>query len=292
MHFLRNNHKVRILVAAAILLLAPLPAFAKGAEETTATAVQPPVPANPRVRLATTTSTENSGLLSFILPEFTKDTGYTVDVVAVGTGAALKLGENADADILLVHARALEDAFMAAGHGSERRDVMYNDFVILGPKADPAGIKNAPSAAEAFKRLASGSPTAFISRGDNSGTHVMEKNLWKAAGITPAGSWYKEAGQGMEQVIIMTHGLSGYTLTDRGTWLAVKEKTDLAIAFEGDPTLFNPYGVIMVNPAKHAAINAQGAKVLLDWITSPRGQTLISAFKRGGETLFYPNYKP
>lgn len=293
MHLLRNNHKVRILAAAAaILLLASLPAYAAGVEETPAPTAQPPAPANPRIRLATTTSTENSGLLSFMLPEFTKDTGYTVDVVAVGTGAALKLGENADADILLVHARALEDAFMAAGHGTERRDVMYNDFVILGPKADPAGIRNAPNAAEAFKRLASGTPAAFVSRGDNSGTHVMEKNLWKTAGITPAGSWYKEAGQGMEQVIIMTDGLSGYTLTDRGTWLAVKDKTNLAIAYDGDPKLFNPYGVITVNPAKHTAINAQGAKVLLDWITSPRGQELVSAFKLGGETLFFPNYKP
>jgi tungstate transport system substrate-binding protein len=145
---------------------------------------------------------------------------------------------------------------------------------------------------EAFKRMAAGTPAAFVSRGDNSGTHVMEKNLWKAAGITPDGSWYKEAGQGMEQVIIMTDGLSGYTLTDRGTWLAVKDKSNLAIAYEGDPTLFNPYGVITVNPAKHAAINAQGAKVLLDWFTSPRGQELVSAYKLGGETLFFPNYKP
>jgi tungstate transport system substrate-binding protein len=290
MHFLRNNRKVRVLAVFAVMLLTALPVFARGAEEPTA--AQTPTPANPRVRLATTTSTENSGLLSFMLPEFTKDTGYTVDVVAVGTGAALKLGENADADILLVHARSLEDAFMAAGHGTERRDVMYNDFVILGPKNDPAGIKNAPNAIEAFKRLASGTPAAFVSRGDNSGTHVMEKNLWKAAGITPDGSWYKEAGQGMEQVIIMTDGLSGYTLTDRGTWLAVKDKTKLAIAYDGDPTLFNPYGVITVNPSKHADINAQGAKALLDWFTSARGQELVSAYKLGGETLFFPNYKP
>jgi tungstate transport system substrate-binding protein len=290
MRFLRNNRKARILAVFAVMMLVTLPAFARGAEEPAA--AQTPTPANPRVRLATTTSTENSGLLSFMLPEFTKDTGYTVDVVAVGTGAALKLGENADADILLVHARSLEDAFMAAGHGTERRDVMYNDFVILGPKTDPAGIKNSPNATEAFKRLASGTPAAFVSRGDNSGTHVMEKNLWKTAGITPDGSWYKEAGQGMEQVIIMTDGLSGYTLTDRGTWLAVKDKTNLAITYEGDPTLFNPYGVITVNPAKHADINALGAKVLLDWFTSTRGQELVSAFKLGGETLFFPNYKP
>jgi tungstate transport system substrate-binding protein len=296
MHLTRSRTMVRVAAIAAALLLVAGQAFATGVAEPSAPApTARAAPANPRVRLATTTSTENSGLLSFMLPEFTKDTGYTVDVVAVGTGAALKLGENADADILLVHARSLEDAFMAAGHGTERRDVMYNDFVILGPKTDPAGIKNAPNAIEAFKRMAStsaGGTAAFVSRGDNSGTHVMEKNLWKAAGITPDGSWYKEAGQGMEQVIIMTDGLAGYTLTDRGTWLAVKDKTNLAIAYDGDPTLFNPYGVITVNPAKHADINAQGAKVLLDWFTSTRGQELVSAFKLGGETLFFPNYKP
>jgi len=249
-----------------------------------------PAPAQPRVRLATTTSTENSGLLDFLLPEFTKDTGYTVDVIAVGTGAALKLGENADADVLLVHARSLEDAFMAASHGSERRDVMYNDFVIIGPKTDPAGLAAVADAVTAFTYLSSAN-TTFVSRGDNSGTHVMEKSLWMKAGVLPYPDYYKEAGQGMEQVIIMADGLQAYTLTDRATWLAVKDKTSLAICFEGDPVLFNPYGVITVNPAKHEDINAVGAKVLLDWLTSGRGQSLIPGFKIGANQLFFASYK-
>ena len=290
---------VRTAVLAAALFLAAGQAFATGVPEsgTPESVLAPaprPIPANPRVRLATTTSTENSGLLSFILPAFTEATGYTVDVVAVGTGAALKLGENADADVLLVHARSLEDAFMAAGHGTERRDVMYNDFIILGPKDDPAGIKTASSAINAFKLMAAegpGRPLAFVSRGDKSGTHVMELSLWKAAGITPDGPWYKEAGQGMEQVIIMADGLPGYALADRGTWLAIKDKTSLIIAYEGDPALFNPYGIITVNPAKHQAINATGAKALLDWMTSAEGQEMINSYKLGGETLFFPNYK-
>lgn len=287
----------RALAAALSLLLAAAPAFALGGRESRPgdPAAAVPTPANPRLRLATTTSTENSGLLSFLHPEFTKDSGYIVDVVAVGTGAALKLGENADADVVLVHARALEDAFMANGHGAERRDVMYNDFIVIGPAADPAGLKGAKDAVEAFRKLdAAGRErgTAFVSRGDNSGTHVMEKDTWKKAGVAPAGAWYKEAGQGMEQVIIMADGLSGYALSDRATWLAVKDKTSLAIAFEGDPALFNPYGVITVNPAKHPAINAAGAKAYLDWLTSGRGQRLIGDYKMGGQTLFFPNYKP
>ncbi len=300
MQLTRTRTPVRAAVMAAALILATNQVFAAGIAETTitepvASPTARPVPANPRVRLATTTSTENSGLLSFILPAFAQATGYTVDVVAVGTGAALKLGENADADVLLVHARTLEDAFMAAGHGTERRDVMYNDFIILGPKADPAGIKNAPNAIEAFRSIAAegpGRPLPFISRGDKSGTHVMEQSLWMAAGLAPAGAWYKEAGQGMEQVIIMADGLPGYTLADRGTWLAIKDKTSLIIAYEGDPTLFNPYGIITVNAAKHQAINAEGAKALLDWMTSSDGQTMIRSYKLGGETLFFPNYRP
>lgn len=286
----------RAFAAALAMLLAAAPAFALGGRESRpGDPAAVPTPANPRLRLATTTSTENSGLLSFLHPEFTKDTGYIVDVVAVGTGAALKLGENADADVLLVHARALEDAFMANGHGADRRDVMYNDFIVIGPAADPAGLKGAKDAVEAFRKLDAagrGRGTAFVSRGDNSGTHVMEKETWKKAGVVPAGAWYKEAGQGMEQVIIMADGLAGYALSDRATWLAVKDKTRLAIVFEGDPALFNPYGVIAVNPAKHPAVNAAGAKAYLDWLTSPRGQRLIGDYTMGGQTLFFPNYKP
>ncbi|MBN1519998.1 MAG: substrate-binding domain-containing protein [Spirochaetales bacterium] len=277
-----NRTARTVIVVALMALIAALPAFAMGGKE---------APANPKVRLATTTSTENSGLLAYILPYFTADTGYTVDVVAVGTGAALKLGENADADIVLVHARALEDAFMAAGHGTERRDVMYNDFIVLGPAADPAGLASATGAVDAFKRIAA-SGAGFVSRGDNSGTDVKEKDVWKAAGVSPAGSWYKEAGQGMEQVIIMADGLQAYTLADRGTWLAIKDKSSLVIAYEGDPTLFNPYGIITVNPGKNPAINAEGARALLLWITSKRGQELIASFKVGGEILFFPDYRP
>ncbi len=283
MHLITKRTAVRALALSAALLLGMTQAFAMGGKEA--------VPANPRVRLATTTSTENSGLLAYLLPFFTEDTGYTVDVVAVGTGAAMKLGENADADVLLVHARALEDAYMKAGHGSARRDVMYNDFIIVGPKADPAGLKGSPDSKTALSKIAA-AQTPFVSRGDKSGTHVKELDIWKAAGIVPAGAWYKEAGQGMEQCIIMADGMQGYTLTDRATWVAVKDKTSLAIDYEGDSGLFNPYGVITVNPAKNTAINAFGAKAFLEWITSERGQKLVEGFKLGGQTMFFPNYKP
>ena len=285
MHLITKRTAVRALALSAALLLGMTQAFAMGGKEAG------PAPANPRVRLATTTSTENSGLLAYLLPFFTEDTGYTVDVVAVGTGAAMKLGENADADVLLVHARALEDAYMKAGHGSARRDVMYNDFIIVGPKADPAGLKGSPDSKTALSKIAA-AQTPFVSRGDKSGTHVKELDIWKAAGIVPAGAWYKEAGQGMEQCIIMADGMQGYTLTDRATWVAVKDKTSLAIDYEGDSGLFNPYGVITVNPAKNTAINAFGAKAFLEWITSERGQKLVEGFKLGGQTMFFPNYKP
>ena len=292
MHLSTKRTLIRAAAISAVLLLGMTQAFAMGSKEAAPEAqAGRPTPANPRVRLATTTSTENSGLLAYLLPFFTEDTGYTVDVVAVGTGAAIKLGENADADVLLVHARALEDAYMKAGHGGERRDVMYNDFIIVGPKADPAGLAGAKDTKAAFSNIAT-AQTAFVSRGDKSGTHVMELSIWKSIGVTPAGTWYKEAGQGMEQCIIMADGMQGYTLTDRATWVAVKDKTSLAISYEGDPALFNPYGVITVNPAKNTAINAFGAKAFLEWITSERGQKLVESFKLGGETMFFKNYKP
>jgi len=291
MHLIKNRAVARTVAVTAALVLGAAQAFAIGIKEPVTAADARPTPANPRVRLATTTSTENSGLLSYILPFFAEDTGYTVDVVAVGTGAALKLGENADADVLLVHARAQENAFMAASHGSARRDVMYNDFIVVGPKADPAGIKGSANSAEALSRIAT-AQASFVSRGDKSGTHVKELDIWKLARLVPSGAWYKEAGQGMEQVIIMADGLQGYALADRGTWIAVKDKTSLAICFEGDADLFNPYGVITVNPAKNTAINAFGAKAFLEWLTSARGQELIASYKLGGQTLFFPNYKP
>ncbi len=239
-----------------------------------------------RVKLATTTSTEQSGLLDTLLPVFEKETGFHVDVIAVGTGASLKIGEKGDCDVVLVHARALEDAFMAAGFGAERRDVMYNDFIVLGPAADPAGVASASSAADAFARIArAGVP--FVSRGDNSGTHVKELDVWKAAGLKPAGAWYKEAGQGMSQVITMSEQLGGYTLADRGTWLAVKDKSTLKVLYQGDKDLFNPYGIITVSPAKWPSTNAAGAKALMEWVTGPRGQALIASYKIGGEQCFY-----
>ncbi|GAB1432953.1 substrate-binding domain-containing protein [Spirochaetota bacterium] len=283
MSFLSNKKAKAILAFALIAAFVfTLPVHATGTKEVK---VQ-----NKIVRLATTTSTENSGLLGYLLPIFTKDTGYEVHVVAVGTGAALKLGENADADVVLVHARSEEDKFMAAGHGTERRDVMYNDFIVLGPKNDPAGIAKAKNAVEAFAIIAK-SGSWFVSRGDRSGTHVMELDLWNKAGVSIGGSWYKEAGQGMEQVILMSNSMGAYTLSDRGTWIAVSDKTDLAILYQGDPVLFNPYGIITVNPDKSENINYAGAKALLDWMTSDKGQKLIAGFQLKDQVLFFPNYK-
>ncbi len=269
------------ILSMALAALCVVSASAMGGKEKTA-----PAPANPRIKLATTTSTENSGLLGYLLPIFEGKTGYKVDVVAVGTGAALKLGQNGDADVVLVHARAQEDAFVAAGHGVDRRDVMYNDFIILGPASDPAGIASAKTAAEAFARIAAAG-AVFVSRGDKSGTHVKELDIWKAVGIAPAGEWYKEAGQGMEQVILMADSLPGYTLADRGTWLAVKDKTSLKICYQGDKGLFNPYGIIAVNPAKWPSANYDGAKALIDWLTSREGLKAIDGYKMNGEQLFF-----
>lgn len=244
-------------------------------------------PAQPRIRLATTTSTEQSGLLAYMLPVFEKQTGYKVDVIAVGTGASLKIAEKGDCDIVLVHARSLENAFMAAGYGSERRDVMYNDFIVLGPKSDPAGIASTRSALEAFSRIAE-KKAIFVSRGDNSGTDVKEKELWSAAKLKPSGVWYKEAGQGMSQVIMMAEQLGGYTLADRATYLAVKGSSPgLTIVFEKDPALLNPYGIIAVNPAKWPHVNVAGAKALMDFFTGPSGRALIESFKIGGEQCFF-----
>jgi tungstate transport system substrate-binding protein len=265
-----------------ILVLALVLAMGAFAQATPAAA-----PANPRLRLATTTSTEQSGLLAFILPYFEKATGYKVEVVAVGTGASLKIGEKGDCDVVLVHARALEDAFMANGFGADRKDVMYNDFIILGPAKDPAGIARSKSATEALT-LISKAGSSFISRGDNSGTDVKEKDIWKAAGIVAKGqAWYKETGQGMGPVIMMANELQAYTLSDRATWLAMKDKTSLRILSQGDPVLFNPYGIITVSPAKWPTINYAGAKALMDWITGPEGQALIASYKIGGEQCFY-----
>ena len=244
-----------------------------------------------RLRLATTTSTEQSGLLGVLIPPFEKASGLKVDVVAVGTGKALKLGENGDADVVLVHAREAEDAFMAAGFGVNRRDVMHNDFVLLGPAADPAGIKGMKSAAEAFRKIAA-AQSGFISRGDQSGTHVKELELWKKAGLKPQGRWYKEVGQGMGEVIVMAADLQAYTLADRGTWLSMKDKARLAILGEGDPLLFNPYGIIAVNPVRWPKVDYMGAMRFIAWITSVEGQRIIRDYQIGGEGLFFPDAVP
>ncbi len=251
-----------------------------------AVGLQAQAPAVPRLRIATTTSTEQSGLLAAILPVFEKATGYKCEVVAVGTGASLKIGEKGDCDLVIVHARALEDAFMAAGFGAERKDLMYNDFVVLGPAKDPAGVGKTKNAKDAFAAI-SKSTAGFVSRGDNSGTHTKEKDIWKAAGIVPTGAWYKEAGQGMSQCIMMAEQMGAYTLADRGTWLAMKDKSTLKILSEGDKVYFNPYGVITVNPAKWPGVNVAGAKALMDWLVGPEGRKLIAGYKIGGEQCFY-----
>jgi tungstate transport system substrate-binding protein len=244
--------------------------------------------------LATTTSTQDSGLLDFILPIFQSQYNIRADVIAVGTGQALKLGEDGNADVLLVHARALEDAFMEAGHGVRREDVMYNDFVIAGPADDPAGIRGMTDAAEAFKTIAQ-TQSLFISRGDESGTHTKEKTIWQKAGIEPSGDWYLSAGQGMGAVLTMANEQQGYTLSDRATYLArTLEGLDLEILVEGDPILFNPYGVIAVNPNKGPQIKVDLANTFIDWLISVPTQGVISQFgvDEFGSPLFTPDSEP
>jgi tungstate transport system substrate-binding protein len=245
-----------------------------------------PVRAEERLRMSTTTSTENSGLLSVLLPPFEKKHGCKVDVIAVGTGKALKLGEAGDVDIVFVHARALEDKFVASGFGVDRRDVMYNDFVVVGPPDDPAGVRKTQNASEAFRAISSkGSP--FISRGDESGTHRKEKEIWVSAGIAPKGAWYVEAGQGMGEVLTMATQKRGYALSDRGTYIAFQKKTDLVVLRQGDRNLWNPYGIIAVNPKKHSHVKYGLALKFIDFVTGPEGRSLIAGFKVDGEPLFF-----
>ena len=245
-----------------------------------------PVRAEERLRMSTTTSTENSGLLSVLLPPFEKKYGCKVDVVAVGTGKALKLGEAGDVDVVFVHARTLEDKFVANGFGVNRRDVMYNDFLVVGPPDDPAGVGKTQSAPEAFRAISvKGSP--FISRGDESGTHQKEKEIWASAGIVPKGAWYVEAGQGMGEVLTMAAQKRGYALSDRGTYIAFRKKTDLVVLRQGDTNLWNPYGIIAVNPVKFPHAKYDLALKLIDFVTGPEGRSLISGFKVDGEQLFF-----
>ena len=244
-----------------------------------------------RLILATTTSTEDSGLLDDLLPAFEEACHATVDVIAVGTGQALALGAQGDADVVLVHNRAKEEAFVAAGHGVQRYDVMYNDFIVVGPRDDPAGVRGAETAVAAFARIADAGAT-FVSRGDQSGTHAKERAIWAAAGIAPAGEWYVAAGQGMGEVLGMADEMQGYTLADQGTYLA-RRAAGLAreILGEGDATLFHPSSVITVNPEKPPGVNAQLAQAFADWITSPETQARIASFQIDGQQLFFPNAK-
>jgi len=239
------------------------------------------------LKLATTTSTENSGLLKVILPDFKKTTGHQVYVIAVGTGKALHMGEVGDVDVVLVHSRKAEDKFVAAGHGVNRRSVMYNDFIIVGPENDPAGILNERDSVKALKKI-SKTKNLFISRGDDSGTNKKERFLWKQAGIKPAGQWYREAGQGMGKVLQISSELSAYTLTDRGTWLSAQQKSSLKILVQGDKRLFNPYGVIAVNPDKYHDINYPAAMEFIAWLTSPKIQQAISHYTINNNVLFTP----
>lgn len=245
--------------------------------------------ASGRLILATTTSTQDSGLLDAILPDFEQRHNVTVDVIAVGTGQAIEMGKKGDADVLLVHSRAQEDAFVEAGDGTARYDVMYNDFVIVGPASDPAGIKGMTSAVDAFEQIAE-SQAIFISRGDESGTHTKEKGIWDKAGIAPEGGWYVSAGQGMGEVLTMAAEQQAYTLADRATYAKRRsEGLALDILAEGDTMLFNPYGVIPVNPEKHASVNAQMAQAFVEWIISLETQELIAGYKVSGAQLFIPD---
>jgi tungstate transport system substrate-binding protein len=260
---------------AAVLAVAALPAAAQ----------------EKFITVASTTSTEQSGLFKHILPAFEKQAGIQVRVVALGTGQALDLARRGDADVVFVHAKAAEEKFIADGHGVRRLPVMYNDFVLVGPKADPVRVGGMRDITEALRRIqAAGAP--FVSRGDRSGTHMAELALWKAAGIeldAAKGPWYRDTGQGMGPALNTAASMNGYILADRATWLAFRNRGDLAILVEGDRRLFNQYGVILVNPARHPSVKKDLGQQFVDWIVSPAGQAAIERYRIGGEQLFFPN---
>jgi tungstate transport system substrate-binding protein len=251
--------------------------------------------AQTRIKCASTTSTQNSGLFDYLLPIFEKKTGIKVDVVAVGTGAAIEIGKRGDADVVMVHAKDQELKAVEEGWFIDRHDLMYNDFVIIGPTDDPLKIKGMKSAVEAFKKIGAQDQVPFVSRGDKSGTHTKELIIWKKAGLDPKGQkWYLEVGQGMEKTQRIANEKKAYTLTDRGTWLATKDKDklEMVIVLEGDPILFNQYGVMAVNPKKHPQAKYKEAKLFSDWLISPEGQKAIGDFKdQHGNQLFTPNAK-
>ncbi|WP_219591982.1 substrate-binding domain-containing protein [Aeromonas salmonicida] len=265
--------RLALALSTALLLSLPLWSTASHAET------------KAPIRLATTTSTEQSGLLGWLLPQFTRETGYPVQVMAAGTGQSLKMGENGDADLVMTHAPSAEKAFVDAGFGIDPVHLMYNDFVIVGPSQDPAGLGKLHDAAKALQAIKDKGQT-FISRGDESGTHIKEKTLWQAADVKPEFAGYKSIGQGMGPTLTMASELGAYTLTDRGTWLAYQSKLDLAVLLEGDKRLFNPYQVILVNPKRYPDLNTEGARTLKNWLVSEHGQTLIGDFKVAGQALF------
>ncbi len=263
---------VGLLLAASVLAARPLPAQER------------------YIVVASTTSTEQSGLFAHLLPAFTQKTGIGVRVVALGTGQALDTGRRGDADVVFVHDRAAEDKFVADGWGIDRRDVMYNDFVIIGPKSDPAKVAGSKDVAKALASIAA-AQAPFVSRGDKSGTHAAELRYWKDAGVdlaTQKGGWYRETGSGMGPSLNTASSMNAYLLADRGTWLNFKNRGDLAVLVEGDQRLFNPYGVMLVNPAKHPHVKKADGLAFIDWLTSPEGQGVIAGYKIGGEPLFFP----
>ena len=243
--------------------------------------------------VASTTSTEQSGLFGYLLPVFQTKTGIQVRVVALGTGQALDLARRGDADVVFVHARSAEEKFLAEGHGVRRFDVMYNDFVLIGPKSDPAKISGGKDILEGLRKIkAANAP--FVSRGDNSGSHIAELDLWKLAGIDVAkdkGSWYRDTGQGMGPALNTAGAMNAYILSDRGTWLSFKNRGELSIAVEGDRRLFNQYGIMLVSPLKHPNVKKDLGQAFVDWVISPEGQEAIAGYKIGGEQLFFPNAK-
>ena len=286
-----RGKKISLIIALmAIFLMTAV--IGCGQQQESATPEPPAAPELKTLKLATTTSTDDSGLLDYLLPEFQKDTNYKVDVIAVGTGQAIAMGEAGDVDVILVHARASEDKFVADGFGVDRLDVMYNDYLIIGPADDPAGIKGTSDVVAALKAIAD-KKAVFISRGDDSGTHKKELSVWKKAEIEPQGEWYVEAGQGMGDTFLMADEKKAYTLIDRATFLALKDKYQLEAAVEGDTALFNPYGVIPLNPEKFPNIDFEGATKFAEWLTSDKGQQMIGEFGKDefGQALFIPDAK-
>ena len=242
--------------------------------------------------VSSTTSTEQSGLFGYLLPIFEKKTGIQVKVVAVGTGQALDIGRRGDADVVFVHDKPAEEKFVEEGYSTKRNEVMYNDFVLIGPKADPAKIGGGKDIQAALQKIAS-TQTPFISRGDKSGTHAAELRYWKGAGVevSPSSSWYKETGSGMGPALNTASAMNGYILSDRATWLTFKNRGDLVILVQGDPKLFNQYGVMLVNPAKYPQVKKAEGQAFIDWLISKDGQDTIASYKVGGEQLFFPNAK-